>query len=285
MNNDEQTLYDEAPCHNSSEQTVLDNKPVCPANETDKKNNKGVRFGVGLASAAAAGAGATILSGSTTIESVEEMDTESIPSQQSASEDVPRWSDGEVPVATGVYEDMTFSEAFAAARSEVGPGGAFEWRGKVYGTYLRDEWNSMSVEERAEYESHFSWSGVASTNESAQDVSTNAATEEGIDEIVANVSEQDDVPVVEVIGTAQDDELDANVAIVSVDDSEVVMLDVDNDQQFDLLLADVNDDGNISEQEVFDIGNDNIAVSDIIGLTGDSQLGGEESGVGPFEMI
>lgn len=57
----------------------------------------------------------------------------------------------EVRVATSVNDDMTFSEAFASARAEVGPGGAFVWHGNVYGTYRGDdvEWQEMSAEDRA----------------------------------------------------------------------------------------------------------------------------------------
>ncbi|MDE7351262.1 MAG: hypothetical protein K2N25_09350 [Muribaculaceae bacterium] len=69
----------------------------------------------------------------------------------------PAWADGDISVATAVTDDMSFNEAFAAARAEVGPGGAFEWHGNVYGTYYANEWNAMSPQERNEFGSHFSW--------------------------------------------------------------------------------------------------------------------------------
>ena len=53
----------------------------------------------------------------------------------------------ECPVAT-VSDDMSFGEAFAAARAEAGPGGVFAWRGNVYGTYMADEWEAMSDDEK-----------------------------------------------------------------------------------------------------------------------------------------
>jgi len=49
-------------------------------------------------------------------------------------------------VATRTDDEMSFGEAFAAARAEVGPGGAFSWRGKVFGTFYKDEWNSLPTE-------------------------------------------------------------------------------------------------------------------------------------------
>ncbi|GHT29260.1 hypothetical protein AGMMS49574_05540 [Bacteroidia bacterium] len=50
-----------------------------------------------------------------------------------------------------VSDDLSFGEAFAAARAEVGPGGTFEWHGKEYGTYYKDEWDNMDPGERNQY--------------------------------------------------------------------------------------------------------------------------------------
>lgn len=55
------------------------------------------------------------------------------------------------PVATGVTDEMSFSEAFATARAEVGPGGAFSWHGQVYGTYNKTEWDELNDEQKGEY--------------------------------------------------------------------------------------------------------------------------------------
>ena len=59
----------------------------------------------------------------------------------------------EVKVSDSVNDDMSFSEAFAAARKDIGAGGAFVWHGNVYGTYRGDdpEWLEMSAEDRAEH--------------------------------------------------------------------------------------------------------------------------------------
>jgi hypothetical protein len=61
---------------------------------------------------------------------------------------------GSVPVATGVTDDMSFSEAFAASRAETGPGGIFEWRGGVYGNYYAAEWESFSDDYRQQFSSY-----------------------------------------------------------------------------------------------------------------------------------
>lgn len=78
------------------------------------------------------------------------------------SEDVNVTVEG-LPVAT-VSDDMSFSEAFAAARAEVGAGGVFEWHGGVYGTYYAEEWNSMTSEEQQAFGSHISYNGSSSSH-------------------------------------------------------------------------------------------------------------------------
>jgi len=54
-------------------------------------------------------------------------------------------------VVAEVDESMSFGEAFAHAREEVGAGGVFVWHGNVYATYNEEEWNSMSPSERNEF--------------------------------------------------------------------------------------------------------------------------------------
>ena len=59
----------------------------------------------------------------------------------------------ELQIADSVQEEMSFREAFDAAREEVGPGGAFSWHGNVYSTYRAEdpEWADMSQEQREAY--------------------------------------------------------------------------------------------------------------------------------------
>lgn len=57
----------------------------------------------------------------------------------------------EAHLAHNVSDNMSFAQAFAAARAEVGPGGVFTWRGGVYGTYYENEWNAMDADDRARY--------------------------------------------------------------------------------------------------------------------------------------
>ena len=52
----------------------------------------------------------------------------------------------EIPIASSVNGNMSFDEAFATARKELGPGGLFSWHGNTYGTYYADEWDGFSDE-------------------------------------------------------------------------------------------------------------------------------------------
>lgn len=47
------------------------------------------------------------------------------------------------------YEELSFGEAFAAAREDLGPGETFEWHGNVYSTYTAEEWDAAHPSEPA----------------------------------------------------------------------------------------------------------------------------------------
>lgn len=58
----------------------------------------------------------------------------------------------EVLVDTTTNRDgMTFEEAFADARGDMGPGNYFEWHGNLYNTFFKDEWDGMSPHEHQDF--------------------------------------------------------------------------------------------------------------------------------------
>lgn len=57
----------------------------------------------------------------------------------------------EAPFAHNVNDDMSFGDAFGAARADVGPGGFFEWHGNTYNTYYKEEWDLLSPDEKDEF--------------------------------------------------------------------------------------------------------------------------------------
>lgn len=60
----------------------------------------------------------------------------------------------EIKFTNIVTDDMSFAEAFAAARREVGPHGVFEWHGGVYGTYYENEWEQMPADYKRQFSNH-----------------------------------------------------------------------------------------------------------------------------------
>lgn len=59
----------------------------------------------------------------------------------------------EVEDVSLINDDMSFGEAFAAARAELGPGEVFQWRGNMYNTYTAEEWDAQQGSEPEEVES------------------------------------------------------------------------------------------------------------------------------------
>lgn len=57
----------------------------------------------------------------------------------------------DIDVAGKVTDTMSFDQAFATAREEVGMGGVFNWQGHIYNTFLKEEWNGLSLEQRINY--------------------------------------------------------------------------------------------------------------------------------------
>jgi hypothetical protein len=59
--------------------------------------------------------------------------------------------DTEMELATQVSDQMTFNEAFSTARAEVGPGGFFNWNGRSFNTYYKEEWDKLSEDEKQSF--------------------------------------------------------------------------------------------------------------------------------------
>lgn len=287
--NNEDTIYDENVSTKSQNSKPADNGSYSDKNNAGVDNHMASKSsGKSVWGKVAAGAGAGIVLGAAT--TVLSSSSEPVEAQQEIQH--PEWTDGEVSVATSVNDDMSFTDAFNAAREEVGSGGVFEWHGYIYSTYTDDEWNSMSEAEREEYGSHFNW-----TPEDSDDVTASVASDVDTDDVEVTVDgpadepyAQEDVadvepaggndphlvdasdvvdvddPEVEVLGVIHDDETGANIGGMLVGDQQVVLVDVDNDQAFDVMVADVDNNGTITDNEVIDISAHGITVDQLGGL-------------------
>ena len=194
-------------------------------------------------------------------------------------EDVLLATDEGVRVAQ-VNDDASFSEAFADARAQVGAGGVFEWRGHVYGTYYEEEWDNMTTEQRAQYQSKIDYGTIAgdnmntgtdsatsaSSNTYAHASSTHATQQQG--ETIAHNTEmvaESDVDI-KVLGieTVEDETGRSRImAGIEVEGHQGLLVDVDNDQVMDVIAVDLNNDGQITSDEMADISDANITASDL----------------------
>ena len=160
----------------------------------------------------------------------------------------------DVPVATTVNDEMSFGEAFAAARAEVGAGGVFEWHGNTYNTYYAEEWKAMSPAERQAF-----FAAVAGTD--AADVAT-ATTVTDVD-VVDDASSDDDVRVIGVYEENMDGQ-EVYIGAMEVGGDSVMLVDVDHDGVFDVAVVDADANGTITEDEVEDISDFAIGVDDMV---------------------
>ena len=77
-------------------------------------------------------------------------------------------------------DSLSFSEAFGNARNTLGANGVFKWRGKLYGTMLKDEWDNLSDEDRQQFAHHAQSVELEEDNntDTAEDTTNSEAQEE-----------------------------------------------------------------------------------------------------------
>jgi len=296
---DEATQFEDT----TSEQTTNESAKSENKDDVEVKAAKGStwkRVAVGAGSGLLVGGVATFLMG---MKKADDSDNDKPGENNNHKEELsnPEWVDDDIAVATSINDDMSFGEAFAAARAEVGPGGCFEWHGNVYGTYTADEWNNMTAEERADWSDHFSWnhidhsqSNVAHHSTTAQHTSSDAtaqaaANDDDIEVVSVNHDENNDIaqnqsqnnvhqtsdevevqsaePEIEILGVVHDDETNANISSMTIDGQDVILIDVDNDLIFDYMAADANNNSQIDQNELVDIQGQNLTVNDLGGFS------------------
>lgn len=159
-----------------------------------------------------------------------------------------------------VDQSLSFGEAFAAARAEVGPGGVFEWHGGVYGTYTADEWNSMSTAEHNQF-AHLSQPVI---NEVASH--HHHHTYDHVDVVHTNthVVQPGDIAPEDDVVVHDDWETDDDVEIVGIDDS------LDGTDGNDVFVVDT--DGGIDVEPIGGDDGDIALLSDDGGLMNDDLL-------------
>ena len=165
-----------------------------------------------------------------------------------------------------VDQGQSFSEAFAAARAEVGPGGVFLWHGRLYGTYTAEEWQAMSDVEKDEFADNVQPLLGQQTFETQHVVhqSVHHYEEEEVhvhisgNQVHVHLDEEQESPhqpEVHFLGVDTDiiNGQNVNVGMMTIDDVHVALVDVDNDKVFDVRVMDENRNGKIENEEIIDI--------------------------------
>lgn len=167
-----------------------------------------------------------------------------------------------------VNDDLSFGEAFAQARAEVGPGGVFHWHGGIYNTYSADEWNAMTVEQKNEFAQQVKPEISVDEISTPTDANTHVIVEHHVFHHEENHTtnavhqEPETTEDVQVASQQTAESTDDDVHIVgygNVEGHTAVALDLDNDGQADVAIIDVDDSGNLSNPDVVVDGNGNMA--------------------------
>lgn len=165
--------------------------------------------------------------------------------------------------ATCVNDDMSFGDAFEAARNEVGAGGSFVWHGNVYTTFHAEEWEAMSHDEQVAF-SRGAIAGAEMPQTHKPDVAMNSTeTEQHTEEHGAETTETDsnvrqasqetgDQPEVEILGVTESNIGGHDVFIggMTINGENVMLIDSDENGHFDHVIHDTNHNNRIEEDEI-----------------------------------
>lgn len=273
MTDESTRLINEEPMKNVGANNGATNSANGMANEPKSGNMKsaGGKVAAGAAGGFVAGAAVGVAG------SAFAAGTETAPEAPVTEEQVETPSEQEAILANDegvryahVENAANFGEAFAQARAQVGPGGVFEYNGRVYATYTAEEWNNMSASERTDFQSslglptpehHAPQYHPATTPVDTHDSNGHYASADVTEthETVAHDAQMLDVePVdaeVQVIGVETVETADGpmNMALISVEGEAALLVDITGDGVMDVLVHDDNENGTIEAGEVHDI--------------------------------
>lgn len=173
---------------------------------------------------------------------------------------------GDVKVAE-VNDDMSFSEAFASARKQVGAGGVFEWRGKQYGTYYKTEWDSMSQAEKDQYAANVfgTSSSKSSTTPVQEQLQHDIPQEDLADNTQFSISGEDVKGELVGVQTVTDENGNPmTVVAAKINGHNSMFVDADVDGYVDVAAMDANNNGELEDDEIVTLAKGAMPVSALI---------------------
>ena len=180
-----------------------------------------------------------------------------------------------------VSDDMSFSDAFAAARAELGPGGVFEWHGNLYTTDTVEEWNAAHPQEDSD--AGQDQTGDDGLVDDGQDIDSQidadgqmsdetADDNDDIDAVAGEPADSDDGEI-EILGYStveMEDGSMMNTGVLNMDGDDVLIIDVDNDSEYDIMVSDLDGDGSIGPDDVMGISDIHITTEEISSSFGET---------------
>ena len=235
-----------------NEETIIENRPVISGqneSQTDSTSWKyvtlggvsGILMGAGLIYAGNANAAPLQNDELSNQTSAETPDSEQQQNTQEAS----------LPVAK-LHNELSFGEAFALARAEVGPGGLFIWHGGIYNTYTIEEWNAMTPQQKIDFAHQVNPEYRAHDIPTPTDVHPEVVVHVVVDGTPEQSSNSLDVNIVEK-QIAHNFDMGEDVHIVGYANAAghlVVGYDTTGDGQADVAIIDVDNNFRPSDDDV-----------------------------------
>lgn len=186
-----------------------------------------------------------------------ELDTESEENDAEVVTFVPEKELEGLTVAS-VDDAMSFEDAFAEARRQVGPGGLFVWQGNVYNTYTYEEWEAMSDDAKEEF--------AFQCLETDIDIPV-VDVEYPQEEILVDPLDPMEGHDVEVWNHFVEEDEDGNeISVVEalIDGHEACLYDIDDDGIVDVMVIDQNDNMMPDEDEIYDVRQMNLSMDELV---------------------
>lgn len=294
MDNETTRLINDEPAQKEQPSSVSQTQAEVAQSKKSKKTNPIVAAAGGFVVGAATGTATTIAAATSNNEA--EIPTDIIAEEKLAEEKHEETPEVPTPEQAILANDEgiryahvnadNFNDAFAQAREQVGPGGVFEYNGRIYATYYAEEWNDMSSQERADFQSKvYEVAPTHHAEPSHSSMAHNSSVEsthhepEIVDENVQNTVAESIPTNTEMIAAEPvDNEIRVlgvetvqngygeimNVALVECEGDQALLIDVDNNGTMDVLIHDDNFDGQIQESELHDISGARLEVADLL---------------------
>lgn len=231
-----------------NEETIIEKRPTSNGQqETKKEGSAWKHVTLGGVSGILMGAG-LLYAGQAVAATNTDVPKETADTKTEEAQQVEGANESTLPVAQ-MHNDMSFGEAFAAARAEIGPGGVFIWHGGIYNTYTADEWNAMTPQQKNDFAHQVNPEVRAHEVPTPTDAHPDVAVQPALDADVHTVSDTSDVHVVEQ-QIAQNFNMGDDVHIVGYANAEghlVVGYDSTGDGQADVAIIDM--DGNLAPSD------------------------------------